>query len=63
MSKIFKKEITTCSECPNCHSYAADRFFCRIHTKHYVDIKDDFDYHLIPDIHGGIPDWCELKEV
>jgi hypothetical protein len=61
MSRLFKKEITRCAECPNCYSYAADRFFCRIYTKHYV-INSNLNFHLIPDIHGEIPDWCELED-
>ncbi len=59
--RIFIKKILKCAECPNCNSYAADRFFCRVHTLHYSDIKNDLDYHLIPDIHGQIPDWCHLE--
>jgi hypothetical protein len=63
MPGLFKKEITRCAHCPNCASYAADRFYCRIHTQHYTDIESNLDYHLIPDIHGEIPGWCKLEEV
>jgi len=63
MPRLFKKEITICAHCPNCQSYAADRFYCILHTSHYNDISSDLDYHLIPDIRGEIPGWCELEEV
>ena len=61
MTRVYIKKIERCSHCPNCTSYAADRFYCRVHTPHYKDIESDLDYHLIPDIHGEIPQWCVLE--
>jgi hypothetical protein len=61
--RLFKKEITRCAHCPNCASYAADRFYCKMHTKKYANIRNNEDYHLIPDIRGEIPGWCELEKL
>jgi hypothetical protein len=62
MPRLYTKIIRVCSQCPNYQSYAADAFYCKIHTLHYRDIESNFDYHLIPDIHGEIPGWCGLEE-
>ena len=63
MTRIYTQKIDKCAQCPNCTSYAADRFFCRIHTLNYSDIENDLGRHLIPDIHGEIPEWCRLEEI
>lgn len=63
MARLLTIKLLTCAPCPHCHSYSADRFFCRLHTEHFADIRGNQDYHLIPDIHGDIPEWCELEEV